>query len=89
VRSVARGCFFRITLITPAMASEPYWAEAPVPQHLDAVDGRGGDGVDVVARRAAGDRLLIVHQGLLVVALAVDQDEDLVGPERAEGRGRG
>jgi hypothetical protein len=72
-------------LITPEIASEPYWAECPITQHFDAVDGRDRNRVDVGTGRTAADRLLHVHQRLLVAALAVDEHEHLVGPERTQG----
>jgi len=58
-----------------------------VAQHLDALDRGQGNGIDVGAGRAAPDGLLHVHQGLLVAALAVDQDQQLVRAEAAQGCG--
>ena len=58
-----------------------------IAQHLDALDGRDRDRVDVGARRTAGDGLLHVDQRLLVASLAVDQHQHLVGAERTQ-RGR-
>src|ERR1041384_3532502 len=73
-------------LTTPAMASEPYCAAAPSRRPSMWAVGEAGNGIDVGARRATADRLLVVDQSLLVASLPVDQNQRLVGTERAQGR---
>ena len=58
-----------------------------VAKDLDVVDGRGGDGVEVDAARSAADRVVRVHERAGVAALAVDHDQELIGPQSAQ-RGR-
>jgi hypothetical protein len=63
----------------------PVLGGGAVAQHLDVVDGRHRNRIDVGAGRAAADGLLDVDQRLLVAALAVHQHQQLVGPEAAQG----
>jgi len=57
-----------------------------VAQHLDPVDGRSRDRVQVHAHRASAERPVHVHQRARVPPLAVDEDEHLVGPETQQAR---
>ncbi len=54
-----------------------------VAQHLDGVDGRGGQRIDV-HRDGAGEQALGVHHGADVAPLAVDQHQRLVGRQAAQ-----
>ncbi len=58
-----------------------------VAQDLDALDRTGRDRVEVGADCAAAERAIEVDQRALVAALAVDQDQDLVGSQAAQARG--
>ena len=58
----------------------------PVAQHLDPVQGRGRNGVQIHGGRAAADDAVGVDQGRGVAARAVDQDQGLVGRQAAQGR---
>ncbi len=55
-----------------------------VPQHLDPLDRGGGYRIEVDAHRTATERPVDVYQGARVPALAVDQDQHLIGSQPAE-----
>ncbi len=57
-----------------------------VTQHLDAIDHRRRDRVEVHARRASAHSAVHVHERAVVATLAVDEHEDLIGPEPAQRR---
>ena len=57
-----------------------------VAQHLDVIDRRHRDRVQIDAGRAAADAAVQVHQRALVPALAVDQHQHLIGTEPAQRR---
>ncbi len=61
-------------LITPAIASEPYSAEAPSPQHLDLVEGgeRNAAQVDRIAGIGIIGQPLAIdeHQGAAIAQAA-------------------
>ena len=57
-----------------------------VAEDLDVVDGREGDGVQIHARRTAADAAVQVHERALVAPLAVDEDQDLIGPQASKRR---
>ncbi len=58
-----------------------------VAQNLDAIDGRGQNGVHVRADRPAVDRAVDVDQRRLMASLAVDKHQQLVGAQAAQLRG--
>ena len=55
-----------------------------VTEHLDAPDSGAGDGVEVDRNGAAADEAVHVHQRAGVAALAVDEQQRLVGREAAQ-----
>ena len=59
----------------------------PVAQDFNVRKGGGGQGIEVGADTAPSTGAVDVDEGAGVAALPVDQDQDLVGPEAAEGRG--
>ncbi len=75
--------------MTPAMASEPYWAAAPSCSTSMWLDGAQADEVQV-GRRPALERTAQDRQvGRAVAALAVDQHQGVVGRQAAQlGRQR-
>src|SRR5205807_9327017 len=58
-----------------------------VSQHLDALDRRRGDRVEIDPYRAAAEGAVHVHERARVAPLAVDQHQDLVGAEAAKTGG--
>ena len=81
------GVFFSTRLITPAIASDPYWAEAPsLSTSMRSIAPMGMAFISVPAR-AAPDRVENMQQGAIVPPLAVDQHQNLVRAQAAERGG--
>src|SRR5690606_27176840 len=60
-------------------------SRSAVAQNFDAIQGAGGNGVQIDRRRAASDRAVDVDQGRGVTARAVDQHQGLIGRQAAQG----